>query len=124
MSDRPTRPARVLLGDLEPITRLGMSRLLVEAGVEVLPVEDGAAAIVAQAGRLAPDAVVLALEGEGADELGRRVRAVAPEAKVILWSRDETRMHVLDPAGSPPQRVLDAVPDVLIHELAELSSRI
>ncbi len=37
----------MLLGELEPMVRVGMTRVLVDAGAEVLP-EDGAAAIVAR----------------------------------------------------------------------------
>jgi DNA-binding NarL/FixJ family response regulator len=118
MTTHRQRRPRVLLGDLEPIARVGMGRLLAEAGAEVLA--DGEpGAIVAQAERLTPDVVVLTLEPAG--ELGRRVRAAAPGAKVILWSRDETEMQVLDPGSAAPQRVLRAAPEALLGELGDLA---
>ena len=115
---RPRRP-RVLLGDLEPIARLGMTRLLTDAGAEVVGDDDEPAAIEDRAERLTPDVIVLTLEPAG--ELGRRVRAAAPAAKVILWPRDETVMQVLDPGPAAPQRVLRAAPDALLGELGELA---
>jgi DNA-binding NarL/FixJ family response regulator len=120
MTTHRQRRPRVLLGDLDPIARLGMSRLLVEAGVEVLADDREPAGIVDQAERLTPDVVVLMLEPAG--ELGRRVRAAAPAAKVILWSRDETEMQVLDPGSATPQRILRAAPDALLGELGDLAS--
>jgi DNA-binding NarL/FixJ family response regulator len=119
MTTHGHRRPRVLLGDLDPIARLGMSRLLVEAGVEVLADDREPTGIVDQAERLTPDVVVLMLEPAG--ELGRRVRAAAPAAKVILWSRDETEMQVLDPGSATPQRILRAAPDALLGELGDLA---
>ncbi len=97
---------------------LGMSRLLAEGGVEVVAEEGRPGEIVAEARRLLPDAVVLSFEGNSSRELGEQVRAAAPEAKVILWARDETEMEVLDPGSSAPRRIRTDVPDALLSELS------
>jgi DNA-binding NarL/FixJ family response regulator len=118
----PTRPPRVLLGDLEPMTRVGMRKWLAEGGVEVVGEVDEPAAIVAESRRLAPDAVVLAL-GDGAGRmLGKQVRGAAPTVTVILWARDETEMEVLEPGTAPPRRVATGVPDALLRELTSVST--
>jgi DNA-binding response OmpR family regulator len=114
-TQQPRRP-RVLLGDLEPMTRIGMSQLLAEAGIEVLP-EQRRNALVAQARRLMPDAIVLTLEERAGSDLGIEMRNAAPRAKLILWARDETEMRVLDPR-SEASRTLRAAPSALIAELA------
>ncbi|HUC34964.1 MAG TPA: hypothetical protein VMR48_04630 [Gaiellaceae bacterium] len=118
----PTRPPRVLLGDLEPMTRVGMRKWLADGGVEVVGEVDEPAEIVAESRRLAPDAVVLAL-GDGAGRmLGKQVRGAAPTVTVILWARDETEMEVLEPGTAAPRRVATGVPDALLRELASVST--
>jgi DNA-binding NarL/FixJ family response regulator len=112
----PTRRLRVLLGNLEPMMRVGVSRAL--AGeVEVVAEDSSPQAIVAHAQRLRPDAVVLDLSARGSRELGEDVRAVAPQAKVILLANDESRMEILGPDGSEPRRIDTAVSDALLSEL-------
>ncbi|CAN0487144.1 unnamed protein product, partial [Phaeothamnion confervicola] len=74
---------RVLLGNLAPVMRLGMERLLADRGVDV-SVEACAAEVPVAAAAFAPDAIVLPLDGEAANEVGR-ARAAAPGAKLILW---------------------------------------
>ena len=108
--------SRVLLGNLEPMVRLGMIDVLAEDGVEVIGEEERPQALVLMAGRLRPDAVVLDLLQRSSRELCERVRTASPETKVILWARDEDAMEVLDPgvdhaaadlrrgAGGAPQR--------------------
>jgi DNA-binding NarL/FixJ family response regulator len=108
---------RILLGNLEPMVRLGMTRVLIEGGLDVVAEDGDSSAIVAEARRLLPKAVVLGLEGGTARELRRAVRAVAPEAKVILWGRDEDEMEILDPGASAPRRVQTGVPSALVSEL-------
>jgi DNA-binding NarL/FixJ family response regulator len=106
----------VLLGDLEPMTRVGMRKWLADGGVEVVGEVDEPAEI------LAPDAVVLAL-GDGAGRmLGKQVRGAAPTVTVILWARDETEMEVLEPGTAAPRRVATGVPDALLRELASVST--
>lgn len=115
-SQRP----RVLLGNLEPMVRLGMSRVLEEQGVEVIGEEERPRALVLTAGRLRPDVVVLDYWHADSRELSGRVRAASPGTKVILWARDEEIMEVLDPGRSAPRRFFDAVPDELSSELSAL----
>lgn len=123
VSGKRARKRRVLLGNLEPMVRLGMSRVLSEDGVEVLAEEGQPADVVAHAKRLHPDAVVLALDDGGARELGEQVRAAAPDAKVILWARDETEMEVFDPGASAPRRIRTSVPATLRSEVGAEKTR-
>lgn len=118
MSFQPTRRTCVLIGNLEPMLRLGMSRVLAGDGFEVVDEQGSPAQIVEQARRLHPDAVVLSLSGRASRELGEEVRAAAPEAKVILVARDETAMEVLGPGPAAPRRVHRAVSDALLSELS------
>jgi DNA-binding NarL/FixJ family response regulator len=111
---------RVLLGNLEPMVRLGMIDVLQEDGVEVVGHEDLPQALVLMAGRLRPDAVVLDLLQPGSRELCERVRTAAPNTKVILWARDEDAMEVLDPGAATPRRFFTAVPEELRSELSNV----
>jgi hypothetical protein len=112
----PGRPPRVLLGNLEPMLRLGMSRLLSERGLEVA--EESSPGDVAQAAAaLEPDAIVLPLDAGESALVGRRARVAAPGAKLILWARDESEMHVYDAGHSEPRRVAAGTPDALLNEL-------
>jgi DNA-binding NarL/FixJ family response regulator len=116
---------RVLLGNLEPMTRLGMRGVLADGGVEVVadvPNEGHAGAILAEARRVQPDAVVLGLDAGSGRELGERVRAVVPDTMVILWSRDETEMEVFEPGSAAPRRVESGVRDALLSELRALQA--
>ena len=117
MSPEAKRPC-VLLGNLEPLVRLGMSRVLGDDGVDVVA-EEGQAHVM----RLHPDTVVLGLDGSGGRELGERVRAVAPDTKVILWMRDETEMEVFDPGSSSPRRIRTSVSGALRSEVGTGPSR-
>lgn len=111
---------RVLLGNLEPMVRLGMIDVLQEAGIEVIGEEERPQALVLMAGRLQPDAVVLDLLDRSSRELGERVRTASPETKVVLWSRDEDVMEVLDPGSTTPRRYFAAVPEELRSELSNV----
>jgi DNA-binding NarL/FixJ family response regulator len=118
VSFQPARRTCVLIGNLEPILRLGMTRVLADDGFDVVDEHGPPAEIVEQARRLNPDAVVLTLDGRASRELGEEVRAAAPEAKVFLVARDETTMEVLGPGQSAPRRVHRAVSDALLSELS------
>ena len=113
----PGPPACVLLGNLEPMARVGMARLLTENGIQVV---DGTppGALVDAARRFRPDAIVIDLGDSTPRELSARLRDAAPEAKVILWARDETEMEVFDPGDTTPRRVRTAGPDALLSELS------
>jgi DNA-binding NarL/FixJ family response regulator len=111
------RRPRVLLGNLEPMVRLGLSQVLEEEGIEVIGEEQRPQALVLMAGRLRPDAVVLDLGQVSSRQLSERVRSASPETKVILWARDEDVMEVLDPGSASPRRFYTAVPEELRSEL-------
>jgi DNA-binding NarL/FixJ family response regulator len=108
---------RVLLGNLEPVVRLGLSVVLEEEGIDVIGEEVRPQALVLLAGRLRPDAVVLDLGQVTSRELGDRVRAAAPETTVVLWARDEEVMEVVGPGAAAPRRVFNPVPEELRSEL-------
>jgi DNA-binding NarL/FixJ family response regulator len=110
-------PPRVLLGNLEPVVKLGMTAVLEEDGIEVIGEESRPAALVLMAGRLRPDAVVLDLEHTTSRELSERVRAASPETTVVFWARDEDVMEVVAPGASEPRRVFTPVPEELRSEL-------
>ena len=112
--------ATVLLGNLEPIVRLGMLDVLAEDGVEVIGEEERPQALVLMAGRLRPDCVVLDLLDRSSRELSERVRTASPDSKVILWARDEDEMEVLDPGATTPRRFFAAVPEELRSELCSV----
>ena len=111
---------RVLLGNLEPLVRLGMMDVLSEDGLELIGDEQRPAALVLMAGRLRPDVVVLDLLERSSHELSERVRMASPDTKVILWARDEDAMEVLDPGATTPRRIFDAVPEELRSELSNV----
>jgi DNA-binding NarL/FixJ family response regulator len=97
---------RVLLGDLAPIMAIGLRSVLEEEGIDVIGQQ--------------PDVVVLDFDHDGAETLASEIRQVAPRAKVILWTRDETVMGVLESVSDTPRLV-----DITAHEglRSELSSR-
>src|SRR5690242_21833514 len=90
---------RVLLGNLGPIMRVGMNRVLIEQGCQVVGHEDRPSAIIGAAHRLRPDIVVLDLDGGSSHELGQLVRGASPETTVVLWAREEDFMVVLEPVS-------------------------
>jgi len=117
--DDSGRP-RVLLGNLEPLVRLGMMDVLSEDGLELIGEEQRPAALVLMAGRLRPDVVVLDLLQRSSRELTERVRMASPDTKVILWARDEDAMEVLDPGATTPRRIFAEVPEELRSELSHV----
>ncbi len=114
---------RVLLGNLEPIVLIGMTRVLGEAGAEVIGHEQHPSQIVTQAGKLRPDVVVIGLDGAGSRRLGHRVQEASADTKVILWARDETVMEVLDPDAADFRVVEEALPQQLRSEMGGSSRR-
>jgi DNA-binding NarL/FixJ family response regulator len=110
-------PPRVLLGNLEPMVRLGMTMVLKEDGVDVIGEEVRPAALVLLVGQLRPDAVVLDLGQAASRELGNRGRTASPDTTVVFWARDEEVMEVVEPGASEPRRVVTPVPEELRSEL-------
>ena len=110
---------RVLLGDLAPIMAIGLRSVLEEEGIDVIGQETERSRIVPRTQRLQPDVVVLDFDHDGAETLASEIRQVAPRAKVILWTRDETVMGVLESVSDTPRLV-----DISAHEglRSELSS--
>ena len=108
---------RALIGNLEPVARLGMMRVLQDGGVEVFGDGELPDALVEEARILQPDAIVLGFEGGTRSDLGDRVRVAAPGAKLILWPRNETEMHVFDPGSSAPRTIPASASDDLLREL-------
>jgi hypothetical protein len=117
VSARHARRPCVLLGNLEPMLQLGMSRVLGDEGVDVVAEEGSPPDVVAHVKRLHPDTVVLGMDGGTSRELGEQVRAAAPDTKVILWARDETEMEVFDPGCSSPRRIRTSVSGALKSEV-------
>jgi DNA-binding NarL/FixJ family response regulator len=109
---------RVLLGNLEPMVRLGMTTVLAEDGIDVIGQEARPGALVLMTGRLRPDAVVLDLGHATSRALGERVRAASPETTLVFWARDEDVMEIVGPGASEPRRVLTPVPAELCRALS------
>ena len=109
---------RVLLGNLGPIMRLGMNRVLSEQGCQVVGQEDRPSAIIGAAHRLRPDIVVLDLDNGSSYELAQLVRGASPETTVVLWAREEDLMEVLEPASSTSRLVSAPIVERLRGELS------
>ena len=111
------RPA-VLLGNLGPIMRLGMNRVLSEQGCQVVGQEDRPSAIIGAAHRLRPDIVVLDLDNGSSRELAHLVRGASPETTVVLWAREEDLMEVLEPVWNTSRLVAVPIVERLRSELS------
>jgi DNA-binding NarL/FixJ family response regulator len=111
------RPS-VLLGNLGPIMRLGMNRVLSEQGCQVVGQEDRPSAIIGAAHRLRPDIVVLDLDNGSSRELAQLVRGASPETTVVLWAREEDLMEVFEPASSASRLVSAPIVERLRGELS------
>src|SRR3954447_18269197 len=109
---------RVLLGNLGPIMRLGMNRVLSEEGCIVVGHEDRPSAIIGAAHRLRPDIVVLDLDNGSSRELAQLVRGASPETTVVLWAREEDLMEVFEPASSASRLVSAPIVERLRGELS------
>ena len=109
---------RVLLGNLGPIMRLGMNRVLSEQGCQVVGQEDRPSAIIGAAHRLRPDIVVLDLDNGSSHELAQLVRGASPETTVVLWAREEDLMEVLEPVWNTSRLVAVPIVERLRSELS------
>ena len=115
----PSEPGpSVLLGNLGPIMRLGMNRVLSEEGCQVVGQEDRPSAIIGAAHRLRPDIVVLDLDNGSSHELAQLVRGASPETTVVLWAREEDLMEVLEPVWNTSRLVAVPIVDRLRSELS------
>ena len=115
----PSQPGpSVLLGNLGPIMRLGMNRVLSEEGCHVVGQEDRPSAIIGAAHRLRPDIVVLDLDNGSSYELAQLVRGASPETTVVLWAREEDLMEVLPSDSSTSRSVSAPIVERLRGELS------
>jgi DNA-binding NarL/FixJ family response regulator len=113
---------RVLIVDDHAVVRGGLQRLL--AGVadfEVVgAVADGAAALLA-AEHHRPDVVIMDLSMPVLDgvEATRRLRTIAPAARVVVLTSTFDRDRITDAleAGAVGFLLKDAEPDALVHRL-------
>jgi DNA-binding NarL/FixJ family response regulator len=108
---------RALIGNLDPVARLGMIRVLEDDGLEVVAELERQDSLVEEARRLQPDAIVIGADLDGSRTLTEQVRSAAPSAKVILWMRDESEMRVFDPGASAPRRIGGSSSAALLSEL-------
>ncbi|MGN6378328.1 MAG: hypothetical protein ACTHNU_05205 [Gaiellales bacterium] len=113
---RDERARCVLLGNLGPLLSLGMSKVLVEQGVDVVTTDGQQSAIVEHVRALGPDAVVLGLSGS-THQLSGLVRQAAPDTKLILLAPDESEMRVFDQGAAWPRTVRSGGRDALLDEL-------
>jgi AmiR/NasT family two-component response regulator len=114
----PSHRPRVMLGNLGPIARMGMRRLLNEDGIEVVGDGVPSVTISSEVERLQPDIVVLDLDQTDSQQLSELVRMARPHTKVVLWALTEDVMEVIDPGATRPRWVLSGVPQDLLAELS------
>jgi DNA-binding NarL/FixJ family response regulator len=118
MSDSHQSTTRVLLARLDPMVRVGLVDALADEGINVVGEERDDDALLLSAEQITPDVIVLGSDTAGAAELGDRLRAVVPSAKLILLPRDESGSEVLDPWSRMPRTMRSPVSEALLRELA------
>lgn len=118
----PSNAPRVVLGNLGPIARVGMRRLLHEDGIEVVGEELTSSSIAPEVERLRPDIVVFDLDQIDSQQLSELVRLACPRTKVVLWAPAEDVMEVMDPGATRPRWVLSGVPEDLLAEMSTLQA--
>jgi DNA-binding NarL/FixJ family response regulator len=109
--------SHVVLASMEPVVALGLRRTLLNAGVDATIESGGPSEVAALAGRLQPHAVVLGLESRSSIALRSRIRRAAPDAKVLLLSREEDVVEILDAGTDEPRWISEAVAERLAGEL-------
>jgi len=98
---------RVLLGNLPPVMAIGLARILIEDGADVIGDERHPSALVTATDRLRPEVVVLDVGAEGAQQLAAHVQRVSPGTKVVLCGSGEDSIDVLDPGAANGSRRVD-----------------
>lgn len=122
MADR----IRVLLVDDHAVVRRGLRSFLeLQPDIEVVGEAAGAADGVDQAGRLAPDVVIMDLvmpDGDGVDAI-RALREVAPRVRVLVLSSylDDSRVFAAVQAGAAGYLLKDVQPDALADAIRQVA---
>jgi DNA-binding NarL/FixJ family response regulator len=111
-----------MLGNLAPIARVGMRRLLSEDGIEVVGEVLTPASFNPEVERLQPDIVVLDLDQPESQELRELVHLASPNTKIVLWAPTEDVMEVIDPGTTLPRWVVSNVPADLLAEMSTLQA--
>ncbi|WP_306972435.1 response regulator transcription factor [Streptomyces canus] len=99
-----------MLGEDQPIVRVGIAAILRTAGVDVVEAVDNAVDLVRAADEHLPDVVITdirmppALEADGLDAV-RKIRAARPETAVIVLSQFLDASYALDLVGDDPSGV-------------------
>ncbi len=90
MADVGVSMSRVLIGDFNPVMRLGLCDLLTEAGCEVVA-EDVDGDLVDRLTRILPEVLLVDLDDE---ELARAVSVAFPAIKVIACAPSGESMRI------------------------------
>ena len=97
MLERAVPLRRVLIGDFGVVAGMGLRKLLVEEGLEVVEAVETRREILPRLSEVQPDVVLLDLDTEDAPELAARISDAFPAMKVIACSSDEPIMRVFPP---------------------------
>ena len=125
MSDTDKKSVRTLIVDDHPVVRFGVKHILeAEPDIEVVGDVEGMDGIADVLDRLAPDVVLLDLELADLDgvEALRRLREIAPQLKVIVYTSHDEEDYIIQAAelgvdgyllkGSPKEEIVGAVRSV------------
>jgi DNA-binding NarL/FixJ family response regulator len=93
-----------------------MRQLLEGAGMAVIDGGSDPAAVLSACDASHPDGVVLDATAQAG--LLQEVRAAAPDAKLVVWARDDRGIQVFDAGAAEPRRIASAAPEALVRELA------
>jgi CheY-like chemotaxis protein len=120
-----SRPSRVLLVDDNHHHRIPIRRALRDQGHSVLYAADGASAeAISRASQLEIDALVACAEMKRMSgfELGRRVRRMRPDLRVLLMSRHSAGPDQAHRAGERGYAMIEEpfTPEQLCRELRDL----
>jgi DNA-binding NarL/FixJ family response regulator len=95
---------------------VGMRQLLEAAGIAVIDGGADPGSLLTACSRSHPDSVLL--DAAARDGLLHEVRLAAPEAKLVLWARDQSVIQVFDAGAAVPRSIASATPEALVKELA------
>jgi DNA-binding NarL/FixJ family response regulator len=95
---------------------VGMRQLLEGAGIAVIDGGADPGSVLTACSRSHPDSVLL--DAAARDGLLQKVRAAAPDAKLVVWARDQSAIQVFDAGAAAPRQIASAAPEALVQELA------